>query len=295
MNIAQKRLARRVEWGDLLVSVGRDPGPRQVGVDAGHIVKVGLTLVGTVPSLDDLMGDLPPGSALERLTAAGLLAQRMHARGDELLDQLVAAARAQGASWTEIGSVLQTSKQAAQQRFSALADPPPGEAPFAMTGAAADALSAAASEARQLGHHYIRPEHLILGLLSLPEEMAAKALAAEGVTADDARAHVARRLGTAEPRPGGSLGVAPQSKRLLELARATGKSLCHQCPRTEHILLAALSPKLDSPAAALLSECGADPAAVREQVMRMVLEQSPELAGALSRQSWLSRLTITRR
>jgi hypothetical protein len=247
-----------------------------------------------VPSLDELMSDLPPGSPLERLTAAGLLAQRLRARGDELLDQLVDEARADGSSWSEIGGRLQTSKQAAQQRFAALADPPPGEAAFDMTGPAAGALSAAEGEARQLGHHYIRPEHLILGLLSLPEEMAARALAEQGVSLDDARAHVARRLGTADPRPSGCLGVAPQTKRLLEFARATGKSLCHQWPRTEHVLLAAVSPKLDSPAAALLAECGAQPAEVREQVMRMLLEQAPELAGALSRQSWLSRIMSRR-
>jgi hypothetical protein len=254
-----------------------------------------LTVVGPVPSLDDLIGDLPPGPALERLTAGALLARRLRARGDELLDQLVDQARAEGASWSEIGGRLQTSKQAAQQRFAGLADPPPGQAPFAITGPAAEALSAAADEARQLGHHYVRPEHLILGLLSLPEEMAARALVAEGVTAEDLRAQVARRLGVAEPRPSGSLGVAPQTKRLLELARATGKSLCHQCPRTEHVLLAAVSPKLDSPAATLLAECGAEPAEVREQVMRMVLEQAPELAGTLSRQSLLSRRLASRR
>ena len=103
------------------------------------------------------------------------------------------------------------------------------------------------------------------------------------------------RFEAAEPRPHGSLGVAPQTKRLLELARTIGRSLCHQCPRTEHVLLAAVSPKLDSPAAGLLAECGSDPAEIREHVMRMILEQSPELAGALSRQSWLSRLTSRRR
>src|SRR5262245_27329927 len=136
------------------------------------MVKVGLTLVGSVPSLDDLIGDLPSGPALERLTAGALLAQRLRARSDELLDQLVDEARADGSSWSDIGGRLQTSKQAAQQRFSVLADPPPGEAPFAMIGPAAEALSAAEREARELGHHYVRPEHLILGLLSLPEEMA---------------------------------------------------------------------------------------------------------------------------
>ncbi|HET7048543.1 MAG TPA: Clp protease N-terminal domain-containing protein [Solirubrobacteraceae bacterium] len=251
--------------------------------------------MGSVPSLEELMGDLPPGSPIERLTAASLLAQRLHARGDELLDQLVDAARAQGASWTEIGGALQTTKQAAQQRFAVVAQEPAGDSPFGLTGAAADALAAAANEARELGHHYVRPEHLVLGLLALPEEMAARALASEGVSLEDVREHVRLRLGSAEPRPTGSLGVAPQTKRLLELARAIGKSLCHQCPRTEHVLLAAVSPKLHSPAATLLAECGTEPAEIREQVMRMVLEQSPELAGALHRQSWLSRLTSTRR
>jgi hypothetical protein len=248
-----------------------------------------LTIVGLVPSLEELMQELPSGPALDRLTAGGLLAQRLRARGDELLDQLVDEARADGGSWSEIGGMLQTSKQAAQQRFAVLADPPSGKAPFDMNGPAAGALSAAEHEARQLGHHYIRPEHLILGLLSLPEEMAARALADQGVSLQDARAGVVGRLGTAQPRPSGSLGVAPQTKRLLALARAVGKSLCHQCPRTEHVLLAAVSPKLDSPAATLLAECGAEPAAVRDQVMRMLLEQSPELVGSLGRMSWLSR------
>jgi hypothetical protein len=254
-----------------------------------------LTFVGSVPSLSELIEDLPPGSPLERLTAGGLLAQRLRVRGDELLDELVDAARADGSSWSEIGGMLQTSKQAAQQRFAVLADQPRREAPFGLAGPSADALAAAVGEARQLGHDYVRPEHLILGLLSLPEEMAARALAEQGVSLDVAREQVSQTLGSAKPRPTGSLGVAPQTKRLLELARAIGKSLCHQCPRTEHVLLAAVSPKLHSPAATLLSQCGAQPPEVRDQVMRMLLEQSPELAGTLGRQSFLARVTTRRR
>jgi Clp amino terminal domain, pathogenicity island component len=268
---------------------------RQAGVDAARFVKVTLTVVPEVPALEKLVRSLPPGSPLERLTAASVLAQQLHARGDELLDQLVDAARADGLSWREIGSALQTSKQAAQQRFAVVAEAPAGKSPFGLTGSAAAAFSAAADEARVLGHHYVRPEHLLLGMLSLPDEMAARALAERGVSAHHVRQHVIERFGTADPRPSGSLGVAPQTKRLLELARATGKSLCHQCPRTEHVLLAMVSPKLHSPAAALLAECGAEPAEIREQVMRMMLEQAPELADSLSRQSRLSRLMSTRR
>jgi hypothetical protein len=69
---------------------------------------------------------------------------------------------------------------------------------------------------------------------------------------------VQARLGFGAARPGGSLGVAPQTKRLLELARAIAKALCHNCPGTEHILLAAISPKLHSATASLLTDCGAD-------------------------------------
>ena len=167
--------------------------------------------VAAVPSLDVLMDDLPEGSPVQRLVAASLLAQRLHARGDELLDQVVDAARAQGASWTEIGRALQTSKQAAQQRFAVVAQAPVGDSPFGLTGPAADALAAAADEARELGHHYVRPEHLILGLLSLPEEMAARALADQGVSIEKVRERVVQRFGSAEPRPTGSLGVAPQT------------------------------------------------------------------------------------
>jgi ATP-dependent Clp protease ATP-binding subunit ClpA len=134
-----------------------------------------------------------------RVTVASLLAQRLHVRGDELLDQAVEAARAQGASWTEIGGALQTSKQAAQQRFAVVAEVPAPDSPFGLTGAAADVLAAAADEARELGHHYVRPEHLLLGLLSLPEEMAARALEADGVTADVARAALVKQFPPPHP------------------------------------------------------------------------------------------------
>src|SRR5579859_7111267 len=93
-----------------------------------------------VPSIDRLAAEIATGSALERLAEASEMAGRLRARGDELLDQFVDAARASGSSWTEIGSVLGTSKQAAQQRFAVLADPPPDQAPFGLTGAAARAL-----------------------------------------------------------------------------------------------------------------------------------------------------------
>jgi hypothetical protein len=245
-----------------------------------------------VPGIDQLKAQIAGGTALEQLTAASELAEKLRARGDELLDQFVDAARTSGSSWTEIGCSLGTSKQAAQQRFAALADPSPTEAPFGLVGPAAKVLSSAGDEARALGHHYIRPEHLVLGLLSQPEELAALVLAEVGVTATVVRAQIAAQLGTSAPRPAGSLGVAPQTKRLLELARAIAKSLRHNCSRTEHMLLAAVSPKLHGPAAVLLAECGTTPEQVRDHLTRTMLQQSPELAGRLANRSLLSRVRM---
>jgi hypothetical protein len=234
--------------------------------------------VTVLPDLDQLQGEVPPGSPLERLTVASELADRLHARGDELLDQFVDAARTGGASWSQIGCSLGTSKQAAQQRFGALADPAAGQAPFGLTGPGADAMGAAAAEAQSLGHHSIRPEHLVLGLLARPEERAGQVLATLGVTPEAARKRVSERLGVGAPRPTGSLAIAPQTKRLLERARAISLSLGSRCPRTEHILLAGTAPKQPSSAATLLAECGAPPERVRDQLTRALLADAPELA-----------------
>jgi hypothetical protein len=235
-----------------------------------------------VPDVDRLQANIDArATPLERLTTASELAEELRARGDELLDHFVAAARASRANWNEIGCALGTSKQAAQQRFAALADPPPGEAPFGLNGAPAEVLSVAAEAARELGHHYVRPEHLVLGLLAQRQELAAEALAELGVTAEAAHDRVEARLGRGDRRPAGSLGIAPQTKRLLELARAIAKSMHHNCPRTEHILLAAISPKLHSPAGELLAELGASPAQVRDQLARTLRQEAPELAAQM--------------
>jgi Clp amino terminal domain, pathogenicity island component len=242
-----------------------------------------LTRIAALPTIDQLAAEIPPGSPLDRLSAASDLAGTLRARGDELLDQFVEAARANGSSWSEIGGSLGTSKQAAQQRFAALPDPSVAPAPFGLTGPAADALTAAAAAARELGHHYIRPEHLMMAIAAQPDELGGQALAELGVTPAAIRAEVERRLGTGPPRPGGSLGVAPQTKRLLEHSRSIARWLGHRCPRTEHILLAATSPRLDGPAGALLTACGADPAEIRDQLTRTLLKQAPELADRLRR------------
>lgn len=249
------------------------------------------------PSLDALIATVDTATAadaspLDRLATARRLADTLRARSDELLDHFVDAAREADCSWTEIGCTLGVTKQAAQQRYVALTPPAPGDLPSGLTGAAATAFIAAGETARAHGHHYLRPEHLVLGLLAQPNELAGRALAALDVTAHAAEASLADRLGASTPRPDGSLGVAPQTKRLLELANAFAKRLGHNCTRTEHILLAAVAPRLHSPAAALLADCGADPDAVRDQLAALLLHEAPELASRLQKRWPLATLQI---
>jgi hypothetical protein len=215
------------------------------------------------------------------LAAAVELAERLHRSADELVDHFVQAARAAGCSWAEIGGTLGVSKQAAQQRFVAVAPPPEEAWPPGLDEGAGAAFANAAGEARALGHYYVGPEHLLLGLLAQPEELAARALEALGVTPEAVRARVLERLPPSAPRPGGSLGVAPQTKRLLELARTLAKRLGHRCARTEHVLLAAVSPALKSPAGTVLADCGADAARVCEQLASMLEIEAPELAARM--------------
>jgi hypothetical protein len=58
------------------------------------------------------------------------------------------------------------------------------------------------------------------------------------------------------------------------------------------VLLAAVSRKLHSPAAELLTDCGTTPEHVRDQATRMILQQSPELADRLTNRGLISRIKI---
>jgi len=246
-----------------------------------------------VPELDDLVHAVesqhPEAGPLERLAAASALAGRVRVRADELVDHFVHGARAAGCTWADVGGALGVTKQAVQQRFVAVSAEPSPAGPPGLDEAAEAAFATAAHEARELGHHYIAPEHLVLGLLAQREELAARALDELGVSPEDVRARVVERLGTAAPRPRGSLGGAPDTKRLLELARTLATRLGHRCARTEHLLLAAVSPALNLPVAAILAGCGADAPRVCHQLASMLEIEAPELASRLRQPRRLGR------
>jgi hypothetical protein len=198
--------------------------------------------------LDDLIDSIKKVHAdpLEQLTDAVLVADHLGEVADALIGHFVDQARRQGRSWTEIGSSMGVSKQAAQKRFVARAaaeestlDPSAGFSRF--TPRARGVVVAAQNEARSRENDTITIAHVLLGLLSEPEGLAARAIAAQGL--DLARVREVAERTLPAPTEGTMPALVPfdpAAKAVLEGTFREALRLGHNYIGTEHILLALL-------------------------------------------------------
>jgi hypothetical protein len=198
--------------------------------------------------LDDLISAITTTHAdpLEQLTDAVLLADHIGEVADSLIGHFVDRARRGGASWTEIGASMGVTKQAAQKRFvqrtsaeSASLDPSAGFGRF--TPRARAVVVRAQEEARTRGNDRITVGHLVLGLLSEPEAIAARAVVAQGLSLDRVREVAERTL----PGPAGDplpalIPFDDLAKSVLEGTFREALRLGHNYIGTEHVLLALL-------------------------------------------------------
>ena len=76
----------------------------------------------------------------------------------------------------------------------------------------------AQDEARALNHAYIGTEHLLLGLLRVPEGIAARALRKLGIGPDAVRRDIEGIIGRGQASPPGHIPFTPRSKKVLELS-----------------------------------------------------------------------------
>jgi hypothetical protein len=195
--------------------------------------------------LDDLIDAITEvhSNALDQLTDAVLAADHLGEVADHLIGHFVDRARRSGASWSEIGRSMGVSKQAAQKRFVAKGEAPdldPAEGFSRFTPRARNVVMAAQNEARAAGNATITPAHLVLGLLSDPEGLGAKAIAGQGVDTAKARRTA---LATLPPALGELPELIPfdaQAQKALELTFRVALRLGHNYIGTEHILLALL-------------------------------------------------------
>ena len=178
-----------------------------------------------------------------------LVSEHLGELADSLVGHFVDQARRTGASWSQIGTSMGVSKQAAQQRFvprvpgdaSPADGPDTASSPFArFTPRTRNALVAAHNAARQANHDEVGPAHLLLGLLSEPEALAARVLVASGSTMA-AVEEAARRALPPVVAEGAGSDIVPYSgasKAVLEQTLAVALRLGHNYVGTEHILLA---------------------------------------------------------
>jgi len=125
----------------------------------------------------------------------------------------------------------------------------------------------AQDEARELRHNYIGTEHLLLGLIREEQGLAARVLAALGVTLDDARGRVRAVVGEGEEATTGQIPFTPRAKRTLELALREAHALGHDYLGTEHILLG-LARVGEGIALQILFDMGIEADALRSEVIR---------------------------
>ncbi|GAB2701044.1 Clp protease N-terminal domain-containing protein [Nocardia thraciensis] len=197
--------------------------------------------------LDDLIEGIKkarPDDVLEQLTDAVVAAGHLGEVADHLIGHFVDQARRSGASWTDIGSSMGVSKQAAQKRFVPKGPADPGMDPNAgfarFTLRARQVAVQSQEEARSAGNTEIQPEHLVLGLLADSESLACRAIVAKGVSLE-----AVRRVATAALPPAAAdvpelIPYSATARKTLELTFREALRLGHNYIGTEHLLLALL-------------------------------------------------------
>ncbi|HET6534065.1 MAG TPA: Clp protease N-terminal domain-containing protein [Actinoplanes sp.] len=215
-----------------------------------------MTQISPPVRLDELIAAITKtnDSELSRLSNAVLLADRLGDLADHLIGHFVDQARRSGASWTDIGRSMGVSKQAAQKRFVAKAEPDPSQGFHRFSDPARQVAVASMNEAWATGSPEIRTEHLILGLLASTDGQAAGTLTGHGVT----REAVVATL----PEPAADvpelIPYDARSRKVLELSFREALRLGHDGVGTGHILLALL----EEEPAGLLSRAGLTKAAI---------------------------------
>jgi dipeptidase E len=132
------------------------------------------------------------------------------------------------------------------------------------------AMSLARQAALELRHTAIAPEHLLLGLLQLPEGAAARVLAKLGIDRDALRSALTTvtQAGT-QPVAASQLPFTPEAKRVFEATLDEACKLAHNYLGSEHLLLGIAAVTTSTPAE-VLAKLGANVEALRAAVLDMV-------------------------
>ncbi|MCU1391725.1 MAG: hypothetical protein JWM34_153 [Ilumatobacteraceae bacterium] len=202
-------------------------------------------------SLDNLITYVkvlqPAGGPLEHLGDAVAVAGTIGEQADSLIGHFVDQARSSGASWSQIGTSMGVSKQAAQKRFVLREEDlfDSGERFSRFAPRAKAAVAASRRIAVVEGSPTVETRHMMLGLLTEPEGVAARALRRLEITDQAIRAALGSDAATASTTPDpaalDAVRFVDASKMVLRNALKAALHLGHNYIGTEHILLGVVS------------------------------------------------------
>lgn len=109
------------------------------------------------------------------------------------------------------------------------------------TALAASALTKSRLIACEMGHTYIGTEHLLLGILSVPESAGADMLESHGINFSSTKALMTELLGAGSETRLGNADMTPRLRRVIENSALEAAKYGQSLIGTEHLLLAILS------------------------------------------------------
>lgn len=194
----------------------------------------------------------PDGGPLDNVADAFDVSARLDEESDALIGYFVDQARKSGASWNQIGTAMGVSKQAAQKRFvsgrmSDLSDLseilPKGRNAFSRATDRAFRVLVAAS--RLAATEPVGAAHVAAALFTEPEGVAAKALEAAGLSAEQVSAALGTGLAAAVPTADKAAlrgwALDETGKTALRDSLKWALRLGHNYIGTEHLMLGVLS------------------------------------------------------
>jgi hypothetical protein len=217
----------------------------------------------------------PNGGPLDNVSDAFALSERLGEQADALIGYFVDQARRSGASWSQIGTAMGVSKQAAQKRFVSLA--PEGQTYSRFTERCRNVIAAAGQLAAADGGAAGRlasDAHLTAALFVEPYGLAAKMVASAGLTPE--QVYTAVGAGPATRAQDVTLPALHEirftkaGEAALKGALRAALRLGHNYIGTEHVLLGLLDSGERVPGA--LAALGLTTQRAEEMVRAWVIE-----------------------
>src|SRR6056297_1895850 len=131
-------------------------------------------------------------------------------------------------------------------------------------------LSKAEKNAISLNHNYVGTEHILLGLVTEGQGIAARVLTEkEGITEEKILKQIKSMIGEGKQKVSGSVGLTPRCKKVLNLSMDEARRLGHNYIGTEHILLGLLR-EGEGIAVRIITELGGDLDNIRKKIIDML-------------------------